>query len=118
MTITYNWTIAQMDAYPKYEEYNNVVFTVHWRLDGVEGEYSGGVYGSVGLTLNPENTFKPYEELTKDEVISWVKDVLGVEQVTSYETSVSEQINSQITPTSVTMPLPWNSKTYLTSLAI
>ena len=108
MAITYNWTVAQLDAYPTYENHADVVFTVHWRMDGTDGEYTAGVYGSVGLTFDPEATFTPYADLTEAQVVGWVKDALGEDQVTSYEESVAGQIEAQINPPVVTPPLPWN----------
>jgi hypothetical protein len=107
MTITYNWIVSQMDAYPEYEDHTDVVFTVHWRLDGIDGEYSAGVYGSVGISTDSEETFTPYAELTEAQVIGWVKDALGEEQVVSYEENVAQQIANQINPPVVTPPLPW-----------
>lgn len=107
MAISYNWSVAQMDAYPEYEGNTDVVFTVHWRMDGVDGDHTAGVYGSVGLTLDPEATFTPFASLTEAQVIGWVKDALGEEQVTGYEESVAGQIEAQINPPVVTPPLPW-----------
>jgi len=107
MTTTYNWTIAQMDAYPEYEGRKDVVFTVHWRCDGTDGEHTAGVYGSVGLTLDPEAKFTPFEKLTEAQVIGWVQDALGEEQVASYEENVANQIEALINPPVVRPPLPW-----------
>ena len=107
MSVTCNWTVVQMDAYPEYEGHSDVVFTVHWRLNGTDGEYTAGAYGSVGLTLDPEAEFTPFEKLTEAQVIGWVQDALGEEQVTSYEANVAQQINNQIVPPVVTPPLPW-----------
>lgn len=105
--IIYNWTIAQLDCYPEHDGHTDVVFTAHWRLDGTDGEYTAGVYGSVGLTLDADAPFTPYAELTKDQVVGWVKDALGEEQVASLEANVAAQIANQINPPVVTPPLPW-----------
>jgi hypothetical protein len=107
MAITHNWIVSQLDAYPEYEGHSDVVSTVHWRCDGADGEYTAGVYGSVGLTLDPEATFTPFADLTEAQVIGWVKDALGEEQVASYEKNVANQIEAQINPPVVTPPLPW-----------
>lgn len=107
MAITYNWTVAQLDAYPTYENHTDVVFTVHWRMDGTGGEHTAGVYGSVGLTLDPEADFTPYADLTEAQVIGWVKDALGEEQVAGYEANVAAQIDALVNPPVVTPPLPW-----------
>lgn len=108
MAITYNWTVAQLDAYPTYENHTDVVFTVHWRMDGTDGEHTAGVYGSVGLTLDPEADFTPYADLTEAQVVGWVKDALGEEQVTGYEENVAAQIDALVNPPVVTPALPWS----------
>jgi hypothetical protein len=96
-----------MDAYPEYEGEADVVFTVHWTLTGTDGTYVGSVYGSVGVSLNEGATFTPYEDLTEAQVIGWVQDALGAEQVAAYEANVAQQIADQIDPPVVTPPLPW-----------
>ena len=108
MTITNTWSVVQMDAYPEYEGETDVVFTVHWTLNGTEDEYAGSVYGSVGLTLDPEATYIPYADLTEVQVIGWVQDALGEEAVTGYAANVAQQIANQINPPVVTPPLPWS----------
>ena len=109
MTISHIWTVAQMDAYPEYEGHSDVVFTVHWRLNGTDGEYTAGVYGSVGLTLDPEAKFTPFEKLTEAQVIGWVHETLGEERVASYEENVANQIEALVNPPVVTPPLPWGA---------
>ena len=109
MAITNTWAVVQMDAYPEYEGNADVVFTVHWRLDGVDGEHAGGVYGSVGLTLDPDAPFAPYASLTEAQVIGWVKDALGEEAVAAAEANVAQQIADQANPPVVNPPLPWGA---------
>lgn len=107
MTTAYNWSVVQMDAYPEYEGHTDVVFIVHWRLNGTDGEYTAGAYGSVGVTLDPEATYTPYADLTQAQVVGWVQDALGEEQVASYEANVAAQIDALVNPPVVTPPLPW-----------
>lgn len=106
---TLTWNVVQMDAYPEKDGLTDVVFTVHWNLTGVDGDYIGSVYGSVGVTLDPEAPYTSYENLTQDQVIGWVKSALGDEQVSEYEANVQAQIDQQKNPTVVTPPLPWSN---------
>jgi hypothetical protein len=108
MAITNTWNVQQLDAYPELDGETDVVFTVHWTLNGTDGTYNGGVYGSVGVTLDEGATFVPYASLTQAQVIGWVQDALGEEQVASYEANVAQQIENQINPPVVTPPLPWS----------
>ena len=108
MTITNTWNVVSLDAYPELDGETDVVFTVHWTLNGTDGTYNGSVYGSVGVTLDEGASFTPYADLTQAQVIGWVQSALGEEQVTAYEANVAQQIENQINPPVVTPPLPWS----------
>ena len=108
MAITNTWSVVSMDAYPELDGETDVVFVVHWTLNGTDGTYNGSVYGTVGVTLDEGATFTPYASLTQAQVIGWVQGALGEEQVASYEANVAQQIENQINPPVVTPPLPWS----------
>jgi hypothetical protein len=107
MATTYNWTVSQLECYPEYEGQTDVVTVVHWRMEGSDGDHTAEVYGSVGLALDPEAKFTPFEKLTEAQVIGWVKDALSEEQVTSYEENVAGQIKAITNPPVATPPPPW-----------
>ena len=107
MTTTYTWAVVQMDAYPEEDGETDVVFSVHWTLTGTEAGFVGSVYGSQGVTVDPDAPFTPYADLTEAQVIGWVQDAMGAEQVAAYEANVAQQINNQIVPPVVTPQLPW-----------
>ena len=107
MAITTEWKIEQLECYPEKSGVEDVVFTVHWRLNAVDGEYASTVYGSIGLELDEDAEYTPYPDLTKDQVIGWVKSALGEEQVAKYEENVVTQIEQQKNPPVVRPPLPW-----------
>jgi hypothetical protein len=107
MTITYTWSVVQMDAYPQAGGEQDVVFTVHWTLSGTDGTYSGSTYGSQGVTVNPDEPFTPYADLTENQVLGWIWES-GVDK-TAQEANVATQIENQINPPVVTPPLPWST---------
>lgn len=107
MPITNTWNVVQMDAYPEEDGETDVVFNVHWTLTGTDGTYTGSVYGTQGVTIDPAAPFTPYEDLTLEQVVGWVQDAMGAEQVAAYEFNVAQQIDNQIDPPVVTPPLPW-----------
>lgn len=106
-----NWNINQLDCYPTEDGEVDVVFTAHWSLSAeeVDGDktYTGYVYGSVGITHDAEAPFIPYNELTKEVVVGWVKEAMGEETVAAHEAAVLQQIEDQKNPKVVTPPLPW-----------
>ena len=107
MATTYTWAVVQMDCYPEEDGETDVVFNVHWTLTGEEAGFTGYVYGSQGVTIDPDAPFTPYDQLTEAQVIGWVQAAMGAEQVAAYEANVAQQINDQIVPPVVTPPLPW-----------
>jgi hypothetical protein len=107
MAVAITWIVSQMDCYPEKDGETDVVFTVHWRCNGVDGSFSGTAYGSVAVTYTAGSPFTPYEDLTQDQVIGWAKDALGAAQVTTIEANVAAQIEAQKNPPVVTPPLPW-----------
>jgi hypothetical protein len=109
MATTYTWVINALDCYPEADGEQDVVFTVHWTLNGIDGDYTGSVYGTVGVNLNPDAPFTPYADLTEAQVMGWVEDALGEEQVAAYESNVAQQISDAINPPVVTPPLPWSA---------
>ena len=108
MANTYTWNINAIDCYPTFEGQTDVAFTVHWTLDGTDGTHSASVYGTVGLApYKSGEPFTPFASLTKDQVVGWVTEALGAEQVTSLEENVSAQIAALVNPTVVSPPIPW-----------
>jgi len=107
MLITNTWAVVQMDCYPEYEGEADVVFAVHWRLDATDGTYSGSAYGSIGVSLDEGSNFTPFADLTEEQVIGWVQDAMGEEQVAQLEANLAKQIADQANPPVVAPPLPW-----------
>lgn len=104
---TYTWVIEKMDCYPDRDGHTDVVFTVYWRLNAQDGEYSASGYGTVGLTYNPSSPFTPYADLTQAQVVGWVQAALGPDQVAQMEAALAANIAAQINPPVVSPPLPW-----------
>lgn len=104
----YKWTFPALEAYPQHEGATDVVFTVHYRLDGDDGlGHTAGVYGTVGVTYEGGSSFTPFAELTPEIVTGWVEAALGEEQVTAMKANIDSQIADQINPPVVVLPPPW-----------
>lgn len=111
MSATITWRVGTLECYPTYDQNKDVVFTVHWDCVGSETvnniTYNGRVYGATGVTFHSGSEFTPYDQLTQDQVLGWVWDSMGTDQKNNYEISVQTQINNQINPPIVILPLPW-----------
>lgn len=107
--MNYTWSVVQMDCYPQEDGEADVVFTVHWTLSGTDGTYVGSVYGATGIALDKSKSYTPYSALTKDQVIGWVQEALGVDACMNYQLNINTQIANQINPPVVSPPLPWGN---------
>ena len=107
MANTYTWGVNNMVSYPQAEGLMNVVTTVNWVCNGTDGTYSGALTGSTPVRLNADAPYTPYNELTEQQVISWVWETIGQDQVTSIQNDVAAQIaNNYYVPT--ILPNPWS----------
>ena len=98
---TYKWTIANL-------EYTNDdskgVVVAHYRVDGVDGEYSMGAYGTQSFTPDPEaEGYVAFEALTEADVIAWVQNAVDKDAV---ESAIQAKIDEQKNPATVS-GLPW-----------
>lgn len=102
------WRIDAVECYPEKDGERNVVFTVHWRVNGSDGDLSSTSYGSVPLqSPEPGTPFTPFKDLTKEQVVGWVQAALGEEKVADIEAGVAKGIENQRKPPVITPPLPW-----------
>jgi hypothetical protein len=99
-----NWIIERLLVRKVEGSLTDVVITADWRCNGSQDQYSGTCYGSASFAP-PSGNFTPYEDLTQDQVLGWCF-ANGVDQ-TAIEANVTAQINDQINPPVVVLPLPW-----------
>ena len=110
--MTIIWLIEQMWVKPTSGSYTDVVVTANWRCNSVEtigtGDeaktYTGTAYGSCSFAP-PTGSFTPYLDLEPEQVLDWCYEN-GVDK-TSIEANVSLQIENQVNPPVVVLPLPW-----------
>jgi hypothetical protein len=94
----YNWNVVQVDRLTS----DGFVVTVHYTVNAVDAEFTASTYGTVGYTQE-DKSYTPFADLTKEQVIGWVKDSLGQETV---ETALAAQIEAQKHPV-IETGLPW-----------
>jgi hypothetical protein len=110
--ITLSWIIERLLVRKVEGTLTDVVITADWRCNGIEtigtGDdaktYSGTAYGSSSFAA-PSSDFTPYPDLKPEQVLGWCFSN-GVNK-TAIEANVTAQIQNQINPPVVTLPLPW-----------
>lgn len=111
MAITYSWDCKTVDTYPTHSDsqspsntQNDVVYNVHWRLTGIEGDHSHTVIGTQNLTVDNLSSFTAFGSLDNTTVTGWVKTSLDNDtagRVADLESIVSSSIAEKASPTSV-----------------
>ena len=102
--MTILWLIERLLVKPTEGPNTDVVITADWRCNGSQESFSGTCYGSCSFAP-PTGSFTPYDELTEQQVLDWCF-ANGVDQA-AIEANVSLQIQNQINPPVVSLPLPW-----------
>lgn len=102
-SIKISWGIVTLER----EISDGYVFTAHWEANANDGPYRSRAYGCVELE-RPDSLI-PYESLSEDTVVGWVKDKLGSETVREIETNLAIQIDEQKNP-KVESGTPWQSE--------
>jgi len=103
--INYEWNCKTVDVYPQDGEYTDVVYNVHYYVLGEDSEtaYQSNLIGTQILNVSDITDFKPFNELTNEDVVAWCKVAMGEEQVAQIEDTIAAAIEDQVNPTSVTM---------------
>ena len=88
---------------------DGLVTTVHWNLTCTASDgFTGYYFDAMGLEKG--DTVIPLKNLTKDQVIGWIKTKLGSDEVTKLEAQVKQECIDKRTPTSIsTAPSSWAS---------
>jgi hypothetical protein len=96
--MNFTWNVVDMDRLTS----DGFVVTVHYTVNAVDGDYTASTYGTVGYTQEEGNII-PFDSLTAEIVIGWVKDSLGQETV---EEALAVQIEAKQNPVQLS-GLPW-----------
>lgn len=103
-----NWNISAMDCRVQEGDHQDVVYCVHWQCSDTQEindqSYSGSIYSTCSVPA-PTDSFTPYANLTKQQVLNWIW-ANGVDRAAT-EAAVAAQIDAQAHPVVVTPALPW-----------
>lgn len=114
MAIQYDWHISRLDAKINQDEKSNVIYYVHWVLKGWDDSeidtnenpvYQKTIGGGCKLDA-PTDSFIEYDNLTKENVVSWLENKLDVDEL---KQEIANKINQQKNPTDVFLTPNWNN---------
>lgn len=107
MPNTYLWKITQLECYPEHDGKTDVVVNIGWARIATDGSNTVTIGGSQSVILDAEAPFTPFEQITEAQVIGWLEDAIGAEMLAAQEAALDQQINNQINPPVISLPLPW-----------
>lgn len=107
MGADYTWVVTNMDCYSSKEGNSNVVFNVKWSITADDGSNKATYCGGQDIEYNPDDTFIQYENLTEEQVLDWVKNILGSEEINRITASLNAHLLTLANPPVVTLALPW-----------
>lgn len=110
---TKTWSIEQMQCFPSVDGKQNVVYVVNWLLTATANDHTVHIYNTANLEYASGSPYTEYADLTPEQVLGWVKDALGNEQVRAYEVEADELLAKKAAPQLVTNGLPWANQEYV-----
>lgn len=109
MANTYSWFIGNLNAKIENDGLENVIQTIHWRLQATdENENVVDVYGSCGLDAPEAESFISFDSLTKAEVEGWLESILDVD---SLKVGLDSKLEIIANPTHVDLQLAEQTET-------
>lgn len=112
--ITYNWITQRLYTLDLPTESNYVVNVVY-SVEGTDDSTNPPTICKLSdnfatfTIIEDDPGYVPYDELTNDIVIGWVKNQLGENTVNSMELSIAGMINTTLNPPAIPQeqPLPF-----------
>jgi hypothetical protein len=103
----YRWNIDQLLCAKSLDGLTDVVREVSWSRILTDGQYTVLSSGRSSVTEPDPTSFTPFNELTEQQVISWLYTVVDVATI---DASLNEQLIAAMQPPQeVVLPLPWIS---------
>ena len=109
--ITYSFKITSLNKLLFYmdednNEYHNLITRVHYYIKGVDEDGMSSVYQThLDLPKPSSSTFKPYNELTEEEMIGWITSLTSSVVIEFMQSIIETNITNSKTTTTA---LPWN----------
>jgi len=88
-----NWTIADLKRYPENGLVFDVTYIINFALEDIQDRHVGGLQ----LEGDPEDeNFIPFEEITEEVVIDWVKTELGEEKLDEIYSNMTTRLEEKL----------------------
>lgn len=104
MSLTYTWKVSELQTT---QDGVNFVTSVKWIATGTDASGKSAEFeGVTPFTLDHSKTIVPYNSLTEEQVIQWVKDYIA--SMKDYQPMIERVITERIAKQSVaSVAPPW-----------
>lgn len=103
---SYYWIIDSLQLSPSEDGLRYVVKIVNWRRFAKQDEILVNICGSMGCPTPSTDDFTDYENLTYEQVCSWLDSNIDV---SSLDIILNDEINNIINPQIIVLPLPFDN---------
>lgn len=118
METNFEWIISALDCKVKEGSLENIVNVVHWRLNASNENQIAETYGCTNMPEPSGTDFTAYEDLTKEQIVSWLEAILNVvpepidevvqqSQLEKIKENLEKELLLKANPTEVSLPLPF-----------
>ena len=97
MTTNITWVVNNLER----QASDGLVTVVHWGATATDGDFSASIINT--LQVERGDSFTPFNSLTETDVLAWVKEAVGQENV---EQALQNMIEAQKNPVKLT-GMPW-----------
>ena len=91
----FTWSVEKLKTIPLFNEKEDVVRSVCWRLNADFDSRHVSVYGEQPIPFSETELFTPFSELSEGTVLSWLSASLGEERISSLKKELSDLAESQ-----------------------
>lgn len=88
--MNYNWNITNVEVYNSLENNTDVVYKVNYGVSTSNDSFGVTLIKEQELDISSISNFVPFEDLTNETVIGWVKSYLGDSGVVAVEKEADE----------------------------
>jgi hypothetical protein len=85
----------------------NVVFLIGYVVEGVDGEFKHSVSRHIGVGPADPTNFTPIDELTTDQLLSFLNSALAPDDMRCAENEIEENISQQKRPKQEPFVMKW-----------
>lgn len=117
MTVAFNWKISALDLSKTHQQFEDLILTVHWRLEATDDvdNLTVDVFGADSLEEPEEGVFTPFQSVTKEMVVTWLEakfssqelEEEGKTRLQLMQEQLAAQLEEKKQPKVVTSKPPW-----------